>query len=528
MIALYGRKCTKGRDPMKSSKIIFTFLFLTFPCLFAGCKTTATYGIEPVDLPILQKWSGDYPVVDLKRLPKRQQKSRVGFIGEAATFAAVWHAFKLGEEAPAVNFRKNLVIYSRNVDFYNRTSIFKVTLTGSVVEIYAMETSSALPIGDKVAMAMVVIPRAGVKFVQADNKQIPVAPMEPGGDPLNATYTIEEREINLLNGRSEVEAAPLSTTKIKTSVFGRPVFGDLDGDGDEDAALILVHDPGGSGTFYYVAAALNENGVHRGTNAVLLGDRVAPHDVGIRNGVVVANYADRRPEEPMTALPSIGKSKYLTLNDAVLVGIGPLEEGEQVVEGWVTIGHEVRSFLPCSLKNDIWIQGNSPAMKKIMAAYRQALPNSKPYTPLFMVLSGKYAARPTDGFGTEYETSFLAKQIVRMWPEGNCRSEYIVVSSPSPGALVNSPLKVRGKARGIWFFEGDFPIVLRGENGKIIAEGFVTATDEWMTEKFVPFEGTLTFDKPRTSKRGTLVFKKDNPTGNPEHDDALKIPVLFR
>ena len=307
-----------------------------------------------------------------------------------------------------------------------------------------------------------------------------------------------------------------------------PVFGDLDDDGDEDAALILVYDPGGSGTFYYIAATLNENGVYRGTNAVLLGDRVAPHDVAIRNGVVVANYADRRPEELMAALPSIGKSKYLTLNGAILVEIRPLEEGEQVVEGWVTIGHEVRSFLPCSRKNDIWIKGNSPALKEIMAAYRQALPNSKPYTPLFMVLSGKYTAQPTDGFGTEYETSFLAKQLVRTWPRGNCKSEYIVVSSPPPGALVDSPLKVRGKARGTWFFEGDFPIVLKDGNGKIVAKGFVTATKAWMTKKFVPFEGTLRFDKPETSMRGTLVFKKDNPTDNPEHDDALEIPVHFR
>ena len=204
---------------MKSSEIIFTFLFLAFPYLLAGCKTTATYSVEPVDLPILQKWSGDYPVVDLKRLPKDQQRSHVGFIGEAKTFAVVWHAFKPGEEVPEVNFSKNLVVYSRNVHFYNRTSIVKVTLAGSVAEIHAMETRSALPIRDKLAMAMAVIPRAGVKFVQAGNERISVTAMEPAADPLNATYSIEEKEINLLNGRSEVEAAPGSATKIKTLGF---------------------------------------------------------------------------------------------------------------------------------------------------------------------------------------------------------------------------------------------------------------------------------------------------------------------
>ena len=79
-------------------------------------------------------------------------------------------------------------------------------------------------------------------------------------DPLNASYRIEGQEIQLVNGRSEVEAAPGSATKIRTLVFGNPVYGDLDGDGVEDSALLLVHDPGGSGTFYYAAASLRVDG----------------------------------------------------------------------------------------------------------------------------------------------------------------------------------------------------------------------------------------------------------------------------
>jgi hypothetical protein len=45
--------------------------------------------------------------------------------------------------------------------------------------------------------------------------------------------------------------------------------------------LLITHDPGGSGTFYYVAAAINVNKRYQGTNAVLLGDRIAPMDIGI-------------------------------------------------------------------------------------------------------------------------------------------------------------------------------------------------------------------------------------------------------
>lgn len=347
-------------------------------------------------------------------------------------------------------------------------------------------------------------------------------------DPYNTTYVIEDRSIALIEGRSEVEAAPGSATRTITSVFGKPVYGDLDGNRDEDAVVLLVHDPGGSGTFYYVAAALNGKDDYRGTNAVLLGDRVTPQDVEIRNGVVVVKYTDRRPEEPMSASPSVNRSIYLTLQGGRLAAIEPLGEGEQVLGGWVTIGHEVRSFAPCSRDADHWLLGNSPALQEIVKVYRETLPNPRPYTPLFMTLAGRFAEPPTDGFGADYESAFFATQLVRVSPKGNCRSEHIVVDSPGPGAMVTSPLRVRGYARGTWFFEGDFPIVLKDASGKVIAKGFATAQNGWMTTKFVPFAGTIEFKKPAFGGRGTLILQKDNPTDLRKFDDALNMPVFFK
>jgi len=347
----------------------------------------------------------------------------------------------------------------------------------------------------------------------------------------NAEYQSEwpaDGKAKLTDGSYKEKYMPGSATELVIRLSDHHALGDLNGDGAKDAAVVLVSDPGGSGTFCYVTAALNLNGAYSGTNAVLLGDRVAPQNVGIRNGVVVANYADRRPEEPMAVLPSVGKSKYLTLKEGVLAEIKPLGKGELVLEGWVTIGHEVRSFLPCSGKTDLWLLGSSPALKEIMGAHRQALPDRKRYPPLFMILTGKYTARPADGFGAQYEGAFFATQLVRVSPKGNCKSQYILVDTPAPGALVASPIRIQGRARGMWFFEGDFPILLMDSKGNVIAKGFVTAKDEWMTKKFVPFEGVLEFKKPISGDKGTLIFEKDNPTGLPKHDDALEIPVFFK
>ena len=69
--------------------------------------------------------------------------------------------------------------------------------------------------------------------------------------------------------------------------------------------------------------------------------------------------------------------------------------------------------------------------------------------------------------------------------------------------------------------------MLTNWDGLIIAEGIAQAKREWMTEDFVPFEVTLDFIKPDYGKRGTLILKKDNPSGLPEHDNALEIPINF-
>ena len=346
-------------------------------------------------------------------------------------------------------------------------------------------------------------------------------------DPLNATYLIEGKAVRLMDGRCELPAAPGSAAIIRTSVFGKPVYGDIDGDGDEDVAVFLTHDPGGSGTFFYAAAALNVNGNYHGTNAVLIGDRIAPQNIRIRNGVVIPNYSNRRPQEPMAVLPSIGMLKHLILERNVLIEIVLNSEGEKVFEGWVTIGHEVRSFLPCSRKKELWLMGNSPALDEVKAAYGKALPEAMPYTPVFMTLSGRTGRPPADGFGADYEAAFFATRLVRVFPQGNCRSDLIYMDSPLPGARVTSPLRIRGHARGKWFFEGDFPIVLRDSNGKVIAKGYATAKNEWMTEKFVPFEAVIKFKMPASGSKGTLILKKDNPTDLPEHDDELGITVFF-
>ncbi len=102
----------------------------------------------------------------------------------------------------------------------------------------------------------------------------------------------------------------------------------------------------------------------------------------------------------------------------------------------------------------------------------------------------------------------------------------IRVTSPTRNAVITSPLIVRGEARGTWYFEASFPITLLDANGKVIARSHVQAQGDWMTENFVPFEGKIEFTKPTTAT-GTLLLEKDNPSGLPQYDKSISIPVRF-
>lgn len=106
------------------------------------------------------------------------------------------------------------------------------------------------------------------------------------------------------------------------------------------------------------------------------------------------------------------------------------------------------------------------------------------------------------------------------------KDNLIRVASPRPNAVVTAPLEVLGSARGTWFFEASFPIVVENADGGVIGQGIATALGEWMTEEFVPFSAKISYTLA-TTQQAVLVLKKDNPSGLPEHDDELRIPVML-
>ncbi len=108
------------------------------------------------------------------------------------------------------------------------------------------------------------------------------------------------------------------------------------------------------------------------------------------------------------------------------------------------------------------------------------------------------------------------------------KKDLIMVNNPRPKMAIESPLEISGEARGYWYFEASFPVEIINSKGEIISTAIATAQSDWMTEGFVPFSSKLEFNQQEAGSDGKIIFKKDNPSGLPENDDFLEMPIIFK
>jgi len=128
--------------------------------------------------------------------------------------------------------------------------------------------------------------------------------------------TIDNQTFRMSNGVAELPAEPGSATQNTLRIVGEPVVGDINGDGEPDAALLIRNDPGGSGTFYYAVVAINDARTYHASNVLPLGDRIEPQTVVFTDGHFVYNFAERKPGEPMSERPSVEKTVTISVDNA--------------------------------------------------------------------------------------------------------------------------------------------------------------------------------------------------------------------
>jgi peptidoglycan/xylan/chitin deacetylase (PgdA/CDA1 family) len=133
----------------------------------------------------------------------------------------------------------------------------------------------------------------------------------------------------LKDGEYREQYTPDSATEMRIGLAPYRIFGDLNGDSADDAAVILVADPGGSGTFYYLSAVLNQDGEPKPVGSYFLRDRVFIRDFSIHDGAILIELDIAGPEDPMCCPTEHGRQIFaLEEEEIVVVGEEDLPDPE--------------------------------------------------------------------------------------------------------------------------------------------------------------------------------------------------------
>ncbi len=138
----------------------------------------------------------------------------------------------------------------------------------------------------------------------------------------NAAYLSEwpaDGVAQLVDGEYEEEIVPGAASKL-IIVFYRDMyaFGDLDGDGVEDAAVVLATSGGGSGTFISLEAVINDQGTPKHVATAFLGDRVQVNSVVIESGIITVDMVTHGPDDPLCC-PTLEVTQRYELQGDTLV-----------------------------------------------------------------------------------------------------------------------------------------------------------------------------------------------------------------
>jgi len=107
------------------------------------------------------------------------------------------------------------------------------------------------------------------------------------------------------------------------------------------------------------------------------------------------------------------------------------------------------------------------------------------------------------------------------------KSDLIQLFEPAINATIaSSTLTFSGEAKGFWFVNPSFPVILRAvESGQTLASGRATSEGNWLDTDFVKFSGKLHF-KVSTTTLAELVLKSENNTGL-NSDNELIVPIIL-
>ena len=183
-------------------------------------------------------------------------------------------------------------------------------LEGDQLELH---TSSGAIAATFIRMGMAINQPMAMSLTHVDNATeiLPIRPPQPSLSVLetlrNAEYPIKQTKtgiVQLKDGSYEGTVTFGSAAKIKVQLGKEQAFGDINGDGIEDAVVLLMITSDGNDTLTTLTGVINKDGVATPMYSILLGDHILVQSITIRSGTIFAVISPYQPNIP-TATASI-------------------------------------------------------------------------------------------------------------------------------------------------------------------------------------------------------------------------------
>ena len=200
---------------------------------------------------------------------------------------------------------------------------------------------------------------------------------------------------HLVDGVYREKYMPDSATEMVISLADIHTFGDLNGDGVDDVLVILISYPGGSGTFFDLAAVLNQDGIPNPVATAFLGDRTIIRSMTIESGQIVLEMITQGPDDPMCC-PNMDRRQVYALQDGSLNLLEQIDTPRTEPAIPRAVEPERIEFAPgvtsVTLEDSVFPIGDKRYMLRGHAGQTMSLNVTSPYDHVFLSVYGSDGA----------------------------------------------------------------------------------------------------------------------------------------
>jgi peptidoglycan/xylan/chitin deacetylase (PgdA/CDA1 family) len=205
----------------------------------------------------------------------------------------------------------------------------------------------------------------------------------------------------LEDGEYREQYLPDSATEMRIGLAPYRIFGDLNGDSADDAAVILVADPGGSGTFYYLSAVLNQDGDPKPVASQFLGDRVFFRDLSIDDRHILIELDIAGPDDPMCC-PTDHKRQIYAVKGEELVLAAEEDLPDPEISARLDVPKRWLEFEPgatsATYEGDITFNGIHTYKVRALAGQTMTVTLTSPHEDVLLSIFGVDGAVPVSIF----------------------------------------------------------------------------------------------------------------------------------